>query len=65
MMNALRLRDGVSEALFTERTGLPLSILSPQLEQLRAQGLLDASRLQLSARGFMFLNSALEAWLPD
>ena len=65
MMNALRLKDGVSEALFTERTGQPLSILSPQLEQLRADGLLDASRLKLSERGFMFLNSALEAWLTE
>jgi oxygen-independent coproporphyrinogen-3 oxidase len=57
-LNALRLREGVPLALFTERTGLPLSALQRAREQGVAQGLLvdDPARLQATRRGFDFLN---------
>ena len=57
-LNALRLREGVPLAMFTERTGLPLSTLQKAREQGIGQGLLldDPARLQATQRGFDFLN---------
>ena len=62
MMNALRLREGVSAELFSQRTGLNLDILQPALEKARSMGLLvkDNSRLQPSEKGSLFLNELLE-----
>jgi len=67
MMNALRLNEGVPAALFEERSGLPLVVCAPVLEQARAQGLLtrDATRLQPTLQGQRFLNDLLELFLPD
>jgi oxygen-independent coproporphyrinogen-3 oxidase len=59
MMNALRLDAGVSEALFTERTGLPLTSVSEVLAKLRQRGLLHANRIQATERGKRYLNSLL------
>jgi coproporphyrinogen III oxidase-like Fe-S oxidoreductase len=44
MMNALRLNEGVSAALFTERTGLPLAAIEKSALAARRAGLLEASR---------------------
>ena len=62
MMNALRLKEGVATALFSQRTGLPLDIISPALEKVRSLDLLTANpeRLQPSDRGSLFLNELLE-----
>ena len=67
MMNALRLNAGVPAALFDERSGLPLVVCAPVLEQARARGLLtrDATRLQPTLQGQRFLNDLLELFLPD
>ena len=67
MLNALRLRDGVAAALFVERTGLPLDVLTEPLCQLRGQGLLveDSVRLQTTPLGYRFLNSVVAAFDPQ
>lgn len=66
LMNALRLIQGVSASLFTERTGLPLAALEPALTQARDCGLLDAdsARLQATELGLRFLNDLLQRFMP-
>ena len=65
MMNALRLREGVDEALFFQRTGMPLSDINDSLEQLRANGLLVRRKGTIAAtdKGFEFLDSVLAEFL--
>ena len=65
MLNALRLRAGVAEHLFYRHTGLPISALEPQLSQLRQQGLLDATTLALSERGWWFYNDVVAEFLSS
>ncbi|MHB8551245.1 MAG: radical SAM family heme chaperone HemW, partial [Acidiferrobacterales bacterium] len=43
MLNALRLQRGISESLFTERTGLPLSVVEPPLREAEERGLVQRS----------------------
>ncbi len=59
MMNALRLKEGVPENLYPQRTGLPLEDLQPILAKLRAQGLLRQDRLATTDKGLLFLNDVL------
>lgn len=61
MMNALRLTDGVPRALFTARTGLPLTAIEDELIAARRRGLLelDDTRLWPTALGRRFLNDLL------
>ncbi|MDO6824053.1 radical SAM family heme chaperone HemW [Marinobacter sp. 1_MG-2023] len=63
LMNALRLRKGVDESLFFERTGLPLTSIGVQLQKLRDDKLLFTDRLQATALGQRYLNSLLERFL--
>jgi len=71
LMNALRLKQGVDESLYPQRTGLTLVSLSPGLEQLQGQGLMvqneqmakRAPRLATTDEGFTYLNAVLEAFL--
>lgn len=63
MMNALRLNRGVSEKLYTERTGLPLTGIAEILSAVRSEGLFEASRLQATPLGQRYLNSILERFL--
>jgi len=63
LMNVLRLKDGVAESLFAERTGLPLESVRVQLDQLRKEGLLVSDRLQATELGQRYLNSLLERFL--
>ena len=67
MMNALRLDEGFAVALFTERTGLPISTASKGLEEAEAKGLItrDHERIRPTERGRRFLNDLLELFLPD
>lgn len=61
LMNGLRLNAGVPESLFPERTGLPLSALSPERDQAIQKGLMEpGDRLQPSSQGRLFLNDLLE-----
>ena len=63
MMNALRLREGVEENVFEQRTQLRLNDIDAQLKDLRKEGLMREHRIQLSDKGFLFLNSVLERFL--
>jgi coproporphyrinogen III oxidase-like Fe-S oxidoreductase len=66
LMNTLRLIEGVPAELFSERTGLPLSVLARARQQAQDRGLLskDPQRLQASAEGQLFLNDLLQYFLP-
>ena len=67
MLNALRLMDGFSPALFTERTGLPISVLDKPLEKASGLGLLEVSpvHIQPTVLGKRFLNDLQQIFLPD
>jgi putative oxygen-independent coproporphyrinogen III oxidase len=61
MMNCLRLKSGLPDALFADRTGLPLTSVADFLRRNRKRGLLrKGSRIQTTAQGFRYLNSVLE-----
>ena len=64
-MNALRLKEGVDESLYPQRTGLGLNSLSPELEKLQQMGLMETGtgRLNTTAEGFTYLNAVLESFL--
>ena len=65
MLNALRLRDGVDTSTFSERTGLPLSIISKGLDEASKKGLLDEnpSKLKATDQGLRYLNNLQEIFL--
>jgi len=65
MLNALRLIDGFPTTLFTERTGLPITLLEPQLKAAEDRQLIerDWQRIRPSVRGRLFLNELLELFL--
>lgn len=67
MMNALRLAQGVPAALYTQRTGLPLSDLMPAIHQLQQRELwtTDPKRLACSALGWRWLNTVLESFFAE
>ena len=66
LMNALRLSDGVASELFSQRTGLPLSLLDQGRRDAEQRGLLykDPARLQATREGQLFLNDLLQHFLP-
>ena len=58
MLNALRLKEGVSAARFVERTGLPVAAISQAVGRAVKKGLLvdDPTRFQATPLGWRFLN---------
>ena len=67
MLNALRLTDGFAASVFTERTGLPITAISRQLDIAEARGLItrDIKHVRPTEKGQLFLNDLLEMFLPD
>lgn len=67
MMNALRLKQGVKQALWEERTGLTWQTIEPTLLNLQSQGLIElaGNRVKCSEQGFLFLNRVLQEFLTD
>jgi oxygen-independent coproporphyrinogen-3 oxidase len=67
MMNALRLNDGFSAELFSERTSLPLLLIRSELEKAEQRGLLmrDLQRIAPTELGRRFLNDLLEMFLKE
>ena len=67
MLNALRLHDGFPIALFSERTGLPISVVNRELEAAEQRGLIDRDheRIRPTALGRRFLNDLQTLFLPD
>jgi oxygen-independent coproporphyrinogen-3 oxidase len=66
MLNALRLVDGFPVALFTERTGLPITAVERELASAERDGLIERDHLRIrpSDKGQRFLNDLLERFLP-
>ena len=58
MLNTTRLEQAVSHALYTERTGLSMESIMPQLKQAEAKGLIemDAEKWQVTALGRRYTN---------
>ena len=68
MLNALRLSDGFMVNLFSERTGLPISVVATQLDEAERRGLLlrDHQRICPTELGQRFLNDLQQIFLaPD
>lgn len=65
MLNTLRLKDGVDTSTFSERTGLPLSVISKGLDKASKKGLLDEdpSKLKPTDLGLRYLNNLQELFL--
>ena len=66
MLNALRLKEGFELARFTERTGLPLSVLQRALAEAEQRQWItrDLQWLLPTPRGFDFLNDLQSLFLP-
>ena len=66
MLNALRLTNGFAATLFTERTGLPMTAISRQLDEAETLGLItrDIKHVRPTEKGQLFLNDLLEIFLP-
>jgi len=65
MLNALRLREGFSLALFTERTGLPVTVIEQPLQQAEQRGLIERvpGHVRPTQRGFDFLSDLQQLFL--
>ncbi|WP_128113615.1 radical SAM family heme chaperone HemW [Polynucleobacter necessarius] len=65
MLNTLRLTDGVDTHTFSERTGLPLNVISKGIAEASKKGLLDENPLKLKAtdQGLRYLNNLQEIFL--
>jgi oxygen-independent coproporphyrinogen-3 oxidase len=65
MLNALRLIDGFPVMLFSQRTGLAITAVEPQLAAAEAAGLIerDHARIAPTSKGQRFLNDLLEGFL--
>ena len=66
MLNALRLVDGFPLDLFTQRTGLPVTVITPELDRAEKEGLVerDHAHVRPTARGRRFLNELMQRFLP-
>ena len=66
MLNALRLSEGFLPSEFTERTGVPWSVLTRPLNDARRRGLLetDGERVRATKLGYRFLDDLVELFLP-
>jgi oxygen-independent coproporphyrinogen-3 oxidase len=65
MLNVLRLTDGVPSHLFSERTGIPLAQITPELAKAYERGLLQeyVERLAPTNEGRLFLNDLLTQFI--
>nr|WP_256250845.1 radical SAM family heme chaperone HemW [Nitrosomonas sp. Nm51] len=67
MMNALRLIGGFENALFQERTGLPITVILRQLNEAEQRGLVTRDHMHITPTqmGRNFLNDLLHIFLPE
>ena len=67
MMNHLRLREGFSEGIFSERTGLSMQDLEPGLSECIEAGLIERHKgiIRCTDIGWNFLDNVLERFLND
>lgn len=67
MLNALRLTNGFAVSDWSERTGLPLSVIQKQLDQAEKRGLIsrDHQKVVPTAQGQRFLNDLQMLFLRE
>ena len=67
MLNALRLVDGFPLELFTERTGLPVTTVTAELDRAEKEGLLERTHAHVrpTPRGRRFLNELMQRFIPQ
>lgn len=67
MMNALRLTDGFESQLFTQNTGLPITIIEKTLREAEQKGWLtwNTHQIKPTENGQRFLNDLIELFLPE
>lgn len=67
MLNALRLTEGVEASLFSQHTGLPITLIDGVMQALVDEGLATdwPKRIVLTRYGFDHLNHVLEYFLPE
>ncbi len=67
MMNALRLKQGVSEELFFNTTGLLIGQLQKSLVEAESRELLirENNNIRASEKGYQFLNELLQIFMPE
>jgi oxygen-independent coproporphyrinogen-3 oxidase len=67
MLNALRLRDGFTDAQFEARTGIELQTIGRTLEECERKGLLVRSdaAVRPTELGRRFLNDLQQLFLPE
>jgi len=65
MLNALRLKSGVTTEFFEQSTGCPITSIEPLLAKARQRGMLieDPSRITPTKEGQLFLNDLLELFI--
>ncbi|GKT12861.1 MAG: hypothetical protein ISEC1_P1852 [Thiomicrorhabdus sp.] len=66
MLNTLRLQDGFDLALFELRTGLPISIIDPQIKEMLERGwaiISKEEKLTLTTQGKHYLNDVVSLFL--
>ena len=65
MLNALRLKDGVPQAYFSQRTGLSLSAVREQINAARDDGLLEPEPglIKATEKGARYLNDLLQYFM--
>ncbi len=67
MLNALRLKNGVPQAYFSQRTGLSLAAIGEQVAAAKDDGLLEIEPglIKATAKGARYLNDLLQYFMPD
>ena len=67
MMNALRLQQPIPIVLFTQRTGLNLNAIQPQLLEAQQKNfmLIHKNHFETTPHGKRYLNELLEIFLPE
>lgn len=65
MLNGLRLKQGISQDLFEERTNLPYKILEKKVKKAQQMGLVVVKKQQIKTtkKGWNFLNNAVELFI--
>src|SRR6185436_19369537 len=67
MLNALRLVEGFALDLFTQRTGLPVTTITGELDRAQKDGLVERTHAHVrpTRRGRRFLNELMQRFLPS
>ncbi|MEP2301937.1 MAG: radical SAM family heme chaperone HemW, partial [Kangiellaceae bacterium] len=67
MMNAMRLKQGVSLNSFSPRTGIPVNQIEKSIERCQQRGLVELEQniIKPTSTGYVFLNEILNEFMPE